>query len=128
MVWPSRSTRTAGRFQNGRTVPERHNGSQPSVILAPASKPRVDTCGDCLCAFLCAWSGYAHPTGLVVDWTGEGLQAWQERLAAASGASTVNQLLRKHGIKVGFLLLLLLLLPSQPCHNTVTSLFGCFVA
>lgn len=41
----------------------------------------------------------AH-TGLVVDWTGDGLQAWQERFAAASGATTVNQLLRKHGIKV----------------------------
>jgi hypothetical protein len=39
-------------------------------------------------------------SGLVVDWTGEGLQVWQERFAAAAGASTVNQLLRKHGIKV----------------------------
>jgi hypothetical protein len=39
--------------------------------------------------------------GLVVDWTGEGLQVWQQRFAAAPGSTTVNQLLRKHGIKVG---------------------------
>jgi hypothetical protein len=77
----------------------------------------------CFCLKLCVPVPDMPPdTGLVVDWTGEGLQAWQERLAAASGASTVNQLLRKHGIKVG------LLLPTAPCHNTVTSLFGCLVA
>jgi hypothetical protein len=57
----------------------------------------------CVDASVCAVT-FTHAVlwpGLVVDWTGEGLQVWQQRFAAASGATTVNQLLRKHGIKVG---------------------------
>lgn len=45
----------------------------------------------------------AFPTaaaGLLVDWTGEGAEVWQERLAAASGAATVENVLRKAGVKV----------------------------
>lgn len=38
--------------------------------------------------------------GLVVDWTGEGAEAWHVRLAAASGASTVETLLRRGGLPV----------------------------
>ncbi|WIA16857.1 hypothetical protein OEZ85_013789 [Tetradesmus obliquus] len=36
---------------------------------------------------------------LLVDWTGEGAEVWQERLAAASGAATVENVLRKAGVK-----------------------------
>jgi hypothetical protein len=37
---------------------------------------------------------------LLVDWTGEGAEVWQQRLAAASGAATVESVLRKAGVKV----------------------------
>jgi hypothetical protein len=45
-------------------------------------------------------SAAAAAAGLLVDWTGEGVEVWQERLAAASGAATVESVLRKNGVKV----------------------------
>jgi hypothetical protein len=40
------------------------------------------------------------PAALLVDWTSSSEQAWDERLRAAPGATTVEKLLRKHGVQV----------------------------
>jgi hypothetical protein len=37
---------------------------------------------------------------LLVDWSGEGVEVWQQRLAAAGGAATIESVLRKAGVKV----------------------------
>jgi hypothetical protein len=65
---------------------------------------------------------------LLVDWSGEGAEVWQQRLAAASGTATVESVLRKAGVKVRGCLEICFVTSSLDIATVVQEIAGALAA